>query len=139
MTRPPTSSGAPRSDLIPFGVIDVLDRDRPPFGSDLAREAEAHRDARPALHGLLEPMRGARDELVGRLVEQKERRGVALERVADADEQLVEQVVELEVRQCGIRDRLDAPELILVPRDVHFVGPPSENCRAQLRTAEAYY
>ena len=121
----------PQERVEHVGVIDVLDDDRSPLGGDLAREAETHRDARPALHGLLEPARCARDELVGRLVEQKERCSVAPERLPDAGEQLVEQLVELEVCQCGIRDRLDAPELILVspPRDVHFVGSPSENCQ----------
>ena len=76
----------------------------------------------PRAHG------GPRDELVGRFVEQKERGRVAPEHVADADEQLVEELVELEVRKRGIRHRLDAPELILVspPRDVHVVGPLGE-------------
>ena len=122
----------PQERIEHIGVIDVLDDDRSPLGGDLAREAETHRDACPAFHGLLEPARCARDELVGRLVEQKERCSVAPKRLADAGEQLVEQLVELEVCQCGIRDRLDAPELILVspPRDVHFVGSPSENCQA---------
>ena len=118
----------PQDRVEHVGVIDILDDDRSPFGGDLPCKAEPHGDARPALDGLLEPARSPRHELVGLLVEQKERCSVALQRVADANKQLVEQFVELEVCQCGIRDRLDAPELILVspPRDVHFVRSPSE-------------
>ena len=137
MTWPPTRSGAPSNDLIPFSRRTGLSTSEWSTSSiaivlrsaaTLPGEAAAHGDARPALHGLLEPARCARDELVRRLVEQKERSGVAPERVADADEQLVEQLVELEVREGGIRDRLDAPELILLPppRDVHHAGSLGE-------------
>ncbi len=76
-------------------VIDVFDDNRAPLGGDPPREAEPEGDARPALDGFLEPARSPRHELVGRFVEQKERCGVAPQRVADADEQLVEQLVEL--------------------------------------------
>ena len=96
-------------------VVDVLDDHRPPLGGDLAREADAHGDACAALHGLLKAACRTGDELVGPFVEQKERCRVAAERIADSDEQLVQELVQLEVRKCGIRDGLDAPELILLP------------------------
>jgi hypothetical protein len=95
-------------------VVDVLDRDRPLLGRDLAREPAPERDARPDLDLLLEAARRAGDELVGLLVEQQEGDGVALERLADPEQELGEQVVEVEVRERRVRDRLDAPEVVVV-------------------------
>ena len=85
---------------------------------DPAGEAAADRDPDALLDLLLDPDRRARDELVRLLVEQQDRARVDLEDLAGADEQRGEQLVELEMRQRGIRDRLQPREPIRFTRNI---------------------
>ena len=68
-------------------VVDVVEDHRPLLGGDPAREAAADRDADALLDLLLDPERGARDELVRLLVEQEDRARVDLEDLARPLEQ----------------------------------------------------
>jgi uncharacterized protein YndB with AHSA1/START domain len=87
-------------------VIDVLDGERPPLGGDPAGEAAADRDPRAPLDLLLDSLRRARDELVRALVEQEDGARVGSEDLLDPVEQLVEEVLEREVRERRVRDAL---------------------------------
>ena len=53
-------------------MVDVGDVDRPAARGDAAREAPADRDPHAALDLLLEALGGARDELLGIVVEQQD-------------------------------------------------------------------
>src|SRR5438105_10841350 len=86
------------------GVVDVLDRHRPPLLGDPACEAQAEWDPHPALDLLLEPFGGPGHELAGGLVEHEERGRVRLQDVADSGQELVEQRVERQVRERRVRD-----------------------------------
>jgi hypothetical protein len=92
------------------GVVDVLDHDGYAFRGDPACEAAADRNADALLDLLLEPLGGARDELRPLRVEEQHRAGVGPERVADARQQLGEQLVEREVCERRVRDRLELPK-----------------------------
>ena len=118
---PSTTSGTPSIDLIPFSrriglrtsrVVDVVEDHRLLLGRDAAGEAAADGDADALLDLLLDPERRARDELVRLLVEQEDRARVDVEQLARADEQRVEQLVELEMRERGVRDRLQPPDVL---------------------------
>ena len=82
-------------------VVDVVEDHRPLLGGDPACKAAAHRDTDALLYLLLDPERGARDELVRVLVEQENRAGVHFEDLPGPLEQRREQVVEL----AGVRGR----------------------------------
>jgi hypothetical protein len=92
------------------GVVDVVEDDGPSIGGDSPREALAERDADAALDLFLDPLRGARDELVGCLVEKQKRSGVGVECVADAEQQLVEELVEHQVCERHVGDDLEPSE-----------------------------
>ena len=96
------------------GVVDVVEDHRPLLGGDPAREAPADRDADALLDLLLDAERRARDELVRLLVEQQDRARVYFEDLAGAVEQRREQVVEAQMRQRGVRDRLQPPDALRV-------------------------
>ena len=89
------------------GVVDVGEDHRPPLGGDPAREALADRDPDALLDLLLDPDRGARDELV-RLASSSSTRSVAVEHRRASDEQRAQQLLELEVRERRIGQRLEA-------------------------------
>ena len=67
------------------------------------------RDADALLDLLLDAERGARDELVRRLVEEEDRAGVDLEHLARSVEEGGEELVELEVRERSVGEELQAP------------------------------
>ena len=85
------------------GVVDVGDVDRPAPGRDAAREARADRDPDAALDLLLEALGGARDELLGVVVEEQDGDGVDIEDVLGARQQLVEQGFESPARRAPDR------------------------------------
>ena len=93
-------------------VVDVVEDHRPLLGGDPAGEAPADRDADALLDLLLDAERRARDELVRLLVEQQDRARVYLEDLAGAVEQGREQLVEAQMRQRGVRDRLQPPDAL---------------------------
>ena len=81
------------------GVVDVADHDRPHVGRDPAGEPAAERDAAALPDLLLEPARGARHDLTGVTVEQQHGDRVHLEDRLHPFEQLLEHVVEREMRE----------------------------------------
>ena len=119
------------------GVVDVLDHDRRPLGGDAAGEAAADRDANAGLDLLLDPLRRTRDQLAGRLVEHEEGGGVGLEDVADAEEQLIEERVQRQVRERRVGDEqelvqplarrlLGLEEPLVLDRERRALGHPLE-------------
>jgi hypothetical protein len=94
------------------GVIDVLDREGPPFGDDAAGETAADGDANAALDLLLDPARRARHKLVCLLVQEQDRAGIRREDLADPLEQLREQRVEREVRERSVGDALQLAQVL---------------------------
>src|SRR5581483_420758 len=91
-------------------VVDVLEDDRQAFGRDASCESAADGDAHSLLDLLLDAYGSACDQLVRALVEQEDGARVDGEDLADALEQRPEQPVEVEVRECRIRDRLQVVE-----------------------------
>jgi hypothetical protein len=91
-------------------VVDVAENDRALLGRHPAGEAPPDRDANALLDLLLDPHRGTRDQLVRAFVEQQHGAGVGREDRADAGQQHLEQLLELEVGQRRVRDRLDVLE-----------------------------
>jgi hypothetical protein len=89
------------------GAGDVVDDDRSPLLRDPPGEPAAEWHAHPRLDLLLQPARRAGFELVGPLVEQQDRGGVDRDEAAHAREQLADQVVELEVCERRLTDRLE--------------------------------
>ena len=71
-------------------MIDVGDEDRDALGGDPAGEALADRNPHAALDLLLDPLGGARDELFRPRVVQQDRDGVDVQRLLDADQELVQ-------------------------------------------------
>ena len=103
-------------------MVDVVEDHRPLLGGDPAGEAPADRDADALLDLLLDAERRARDELVRLLVEQEDRARVYLEDLAGAVEQGSEQLVEAQMRQRGVRDRLQPPDALRVEPSGHTAG-----------------
>ena len=91
-------------------VVDVVEHDRPPLRRDPAREPAADRDPHALFDLFLEPDRRARDELVPEVVAEEDRGRVGAEHVPDAHEQLAQELVQVQVREGGIRDELDPPQ-----------------------------
>src|SRR5213078_3200231 len=89
----------------------VVEDDRPALRRDATREALADRDPDPALDLLLEANGGPRDQLALLLVEEQDGRGVRAEHLADARQQLGEQLIELQVRERGVCDLLETLEM----------------------------
>jgi hypothetical protein len=92
--------------VVDVGVRRVGDGDRLPLGGHAPGEPAAHRDHDGPLDLTLDALGGLGHQELAGLVEQQERRGVRAQDVRDALEQLVQQVVEREVGQCGVRDAL---------------------------------
>ena len=105
----------PQDRVQDVGVVDVGDEDRPASGRDASREAPAERDAHAALDLLLETLGGACDELAGVVVEQQDGDGVDTEDVLRAGQQLVEQGLQGQLGQRGIRQPVDVLELARRP------------------------
>ncbi len=93
-------------------VVDVVEDDRPLLGGDAAGKAAADGDADTLLDLLLDAERGACDELVRLLVEQKDRARVDLEDQPCALEQRAKEVVEPQMRERGVGDGLQ-PSYVL--------------------------
>jgi hypothetical protein len=91
---------------------DVRQRHRSPLGGHSTREPPPHRDAHTCLDLLLEPLRGARDQLVGRWVVQEDGGGVDVEDAAQPGQQRLEQVVEVQVRERRVGERLELGEAL---------------------------
>jgi hypothetical protein len=89
---------------------EVQDSHRAARGGDAAGEAASDRDPDPALHLLLQSLRGARDERAVVVLEQEDRRGVDPEDPDDAREQLVEQALERQIGERRVRDALEIAE-----------------------------
>jgi hypothetical protein len=87
-------------------VIDVVEDHRPLLGGDPARKASADGDADALLDLLLDAERCPRDELVRFLVDEEDRAGVDLEDLLGAFEQRAEQLVETQMRERGVGNRL---------------------------------
>src|SRR4029077_3547182 len=79
-----------------------------------ACEAAADRDPDTLLDLLLDPYRGAGDELVPLHVEQEHGARVDLERLLRADEEGGEQFVEIQVSESGVGQRLEPPESLSI-------------------------
>ena len=89
------------------GGRQIVEDHRPFLGGDAAGEAAADGYADTRLDLLLDADRRPRHELVGRRVEQQDGARVGSEDVADPRQEDRQQVVDLEVRQRGVRDGLD--------------------------------
>jgi hypothetical protein len=96
------------------GVVDVVEDHGLPGRGDPACEAAPDRDAHALLDLLLDPDRRACDQLLRVLVEQEDGARVDLEHVAHAQQQRPEQLVELEVRQRGVRQLLEPTQPLRV-------------------------
>ena len=93
-------------------VVDVGEEDRSALGCDASGEAAADGDAHALLDLFLDSDGGARDELVGGLVEQQDGAGVDVEDRVDPLEQLGEQLFELEMRERCVGDGLEARQVV---------------------------
>ena len=93
------------------GVVDVVEHHRLLLRGDATGKAVADGDADALLDLLLDSECGAGDELVRVVVEQEDRARVDVEQLPRADEQRVEERIELEMRERGVRDRLQPPDV----------------------------
>ena len=84
-----------------IGVIDVGDEDRDALGRNATGEALAQREPHALLDLLLDPIGGARDELIRVRFVQQNRDCVHLQRLLDADQQFVEKRFERQFGQLG--------------------------------------
>jgi hypothetical protein len=100
----------PQQRVEDVGVVDVVEDDRPPVGGDSAREALPERNADAALDLLLDADGGAGDELALPRVEQQDRARVRRQEIVDSLEQRAEQLLELQVDQRGVGQRLKTRE-----------------------------
>jgi len=99
----------------------VLDDHRPLLRRHAPDEARADGDADVPRIRLFQPGGGALDEHVA--VEQEDGGRVGGEDALHADEQLVEQLVERELRERGVGDRLESlDDLALSPRGFVRLG-----------------
>ena len=104
-----------------LGAVDVLDDHRPLLRRHAPDEARADGDADVPRIRLFQPGGGALDEHVA--VEQEDGGRVGGEDALHADEQLVEQLVERELRERGVGDRLESlDDLALSARGLVRLG-----------------
>ena len=89
-------------------MADVVDDHGLLQGGDATGEPAPDRDAHAGLDLLLDPDGRGRDELVRVLVEQQHRAGVDLEQLAGPQEERVEEIVETQVRERGVGQRLES-------------------------------
>ena len=85
------------------------------------------RDPHTALDLLLEPLGGARHELLGVLVEEQDGSGVDAQDVLRADQQLVEQRLEGQLGERRIRQPVEVLELARRTRAGRLVADPEED------------
>ena len=103
-------------------VIDVVENHRCPASRHPTGEAAPDRDPHTSLHLLFDPHRRARDELVRLLVQQQHRARVHPEQLPRPQEQRREELLQLEMRERRIRERLQPVE----PFDVFpVIGHPA--------------
>src|ERR687891_200352 len=88
-----------------------------------------------ALHLLLETLGRPRDERGVVVLEQQYRRGVHPKDLDDPGEQLVEQRIERQVRQRGVRDRLEITEPVGGDARLHGADSLSSYGWSRSRTA----
>jgi hypothetical protein len=93
-------------------VIDVVQHDGMPIGRDPAGEPFAEGDANTSFDLFFDALRRSSYKVLTGVVEEKDRGGVCVKRVANADEQFVQQLVEREVRERNVCDRLQAPQAL---------------------------
>ena len=118
-------------------VVDVLDRHGSALGGDPPGEAAPDRDPHAGLDLLLDALRGLGHEVAGDLVEEQERGGVGPEDRGDALEQLLQQLVERERRECGIGDLLKLADGELRARAWVARSWPDHTLRAERRRPPA--
>ncbi len=94
------------------GVVHVGDEDRDALGRNPAGEALADRNPHALLDLFFDSLRGACDELSRRGVVQQDRDGVDLERLLDADQQLVEKLFERKLGQSRIAQPVRASPFV---------------------------
>ena len=82
-------------------------------GGHAAREPLADRNRHRELELCLQTLRRSRDEHVAILLHEQHHRRVGVEEVSDALEQLVEKLLEIEVRERRLGDRLETEETVL--------------------------
>ena len=93
-------------DRVVDPVLVDVDHERPRLRGDAPGEAGPERDPDALLDLLLDPERRTRDESVRFLVQQEDRARVYLEDLPRSFEQGRQQLVETQVRESRIRDRL---------------------------------
>ena len=92
-------------------MIDIRNEDRDTLGGDAARKPLADRDRDTPLDLFLNPLRGPRHELLGLLVEQQDCGRVHRQSVANADQQLIEELLETELGQRGVAQPIERADL----------------------------
>jgi hypothetical protein len=97
------------------GCVDALETNRAPGGGDPTGEAAPDRNSHAFAHLFLDPAGGGGDELLLVLGEQQDGGTVGIECFLHASQQFIEQVVDLELRDRRVGQRLQALEL-------HFSG-----------------
>jgi hypothetical protein len=103
-------------------VIDIVEDHRPHLRSDAAGKAAADRDAHASLDLLLDPDGSPSDELIRLLVEQQDSAGIDLEDLARAEKERRQQDIELEMRECRIRERLEPSQSIGIVNALPHAG-----------------
>ena len=92
---------------------DILDDDRRHLPSDPLGESVAHVDANALPNLLLQTLgRGGHQPARVRVVQQNHRR-IHAQQLPGAIQQLVEEGLDIQLRQGGIGDRLDAPQVFV--------------------------
>ena len=91
----------------------LVDDDRRALGGNAAREPLADRNRDRELELCVQSLRRSRNERPALLVHQQHHGRVGVEEVSDALEQLVEKLLEIEVRERRLGDRLEAEEAVL--------------------------
>ena len=112
------------------GGVDPIEPDRTPPGSDAASETDPDGDPDTLADLFFDAAGGARHQLVRALVDQQDSRGVGVEDLPNSLEEFDQQIVEIEVRQLGGRERLEIFQAGLgVPVSRHV---PHESAAAAL-------
>jgi hypothetical protein len=109
-------------------VVDVIEDDGPPVCGHASRKPAAERDANALLDLFFDPHRRPSNQLIRRRVEQQHRARVDAERLARAQEERRQERVELEVRECGIRQRLEPTQACRVLDALRSVLGPRLRC-----------
>ena len=105
-------------------VIDVVEDHRPALCGHAACESAAERDPHAALDFLLDPDRGAGDELAPLFVEQEDRARVRLEQLGRSLEERAQELLQIEVDERSVGERLQSlqtlgPRVLARPRRSH--------------------